>query len=71
MGSPRLDGQAGQGQAAVDRVGPLLDLPQLAFDDADQAVQVCGGEVDHGPLEQRPNALSRFAIVHAALDRRM
>jgi hypothetical protein len=71
MCSPGLGYQAGSGQAAVDQVGPVLDLLQLALDDADQAVQVGGGEVGHGPLEQRPDALSRFAIVHASLDARM
>src|SRR6266567_4749330 len=71
MGSPGLDLQASAGQAAVNQVGPVLDLLQLALDDADQAVQVGGGEVGHGPLEQRPDALSRFVIVHGALDRRL
>ena len=42
-------------------------LRQLALDDADQAVQVGGGEVGHGPLEQRPDALSRFVTVHGSL----
>src|SRR6185437_6715144 len=69
MGLPGFDGQAGGGQAAVDQVGPVLDLLQLALDDADQAVQVGGGEVGHGPLEQRPDALSRFAAVHGSLDK--
>src|SRR5215469_849669 len=71
MWLPRFNSQPGRGQAAVDQVGPVLDLLQLALDDADQAVQVGGGEVDHGPLEQRPDALSRFATVHASLDRRL
>ncbi len=35
-----LDGQAGRGEAAIDQVGPVLDLLQLTFDDADQAVQL-------------------------------
>src|SRR5216683_5738553 len=55
MWSPGFEGQAGPGEAAVDQAGPVLDLLQLALDDADQAVQVGGGEVDHGPLEQRPD----------------
>jgi len=46
----------GPGQAAVDQVRPVLDLLQLALDDAGQAVHVGGGEVGHGPLEQRPDA---------------
>src|SRR2546430_1034051 len=71
MWLPGLDLQAGRGQAAVDQVGPVLDFLQLALDDADQAVQVGGGEVSHGPLEQRPDALSRFAAVHGSLDRRL
>src|SRR5712691_6794965 len=57
MLSSGFDPQAGGGQAAVDQVGPVLDLLQLALDDADQAVQVGGGEVGHGPLDtvrQRP-----------------
>ena len=59
------------GQEAVDQVGAVLDLLELALDDADQAVQVGRGEVDDGPLEQRPDALDRFATVHASLDRRV
>jgi hypothetical protein len=43
-------------------VGPVLDFLQLALDDADQAGLAGGGEVGYGPLEQRPDALSRFAI---------
>ena len=62
MGSPGLDLQACSGQAAVDQVGPVLDLLQLALDDADQAVHVGGGEVDHGSLEQRPDALRRIQV---------
>ena len=62
MWSPRFDSQAGGGQAAVDQVGPVLDLLQLAFDDADQPVQVGGREVGHGPLEQRPDALSGIKV---------
>src|SRR5437879_5311680 len=57
MWSPGFECQAGPGEAAVDQVGPVLDLLQLALDDADQAVQVGGGEVGHRPLEQRPDAL--------------
>src|SRR6202035_632996 len=62
MGSPGLDRQACSGQAAVNQVRPVLDLLQLALDDADQAVQVGGGEVDHRPLEQRPDALCRIHV---------
>jgi hypothetical protein len=52
MGSPGFDLQAGGGQAAVDQVGPVLDLLELALDDADQAGLAGGGEVGDGPLEQ-------------------
>jgi hypothetical protein len=62
MWSPGLDRQAGGSQAAVDQVGPVLDLLELALDDADQAVQVGGGEVGDGPLEQRPVALRRVEV---------
>ena len=62
MGSPGFDFQAGGGEAAVDQVGPVLDLLQLALDDSDQAVQVGGGEVGDGPLEQRPDALRRIKV---------
>src|SRR6266576_730619 len=62
MWSPGLDSQASAGQAAVNQVGPVLDLLQLALDDADQAVQVGGGEVGHGPIEQRPDTLGRIKI---------
>jgi hypothetical protein len=44
MGSPGLESETCGGQAAVDQVGPVLDLLQLALDDADQAGQVGGGE---------------------------
>jgi hypothetical protein len=37
-------------------------------DDADQAVQVGGGEVDHGALEQRPDPLvGLFFVVGCAI----
>src|SRR5262249_53507351 len=71
MWSPGFDYQAGGGQAAVDQVRAVLDLLQLALDDADQAVQVGGGEVGHGPLEQRPDAFSRFVTVHGSLRKRL
>jgi hypothetical protein len=45
MWLPGLECEAGGGQAAVDQVEAVLDLPQLALDDADQAVHVSGGEV--------------------------
>jgi len=51
MWSPGLDSQAGRGEAAGDRVGPGLDLLQLAFDDADQVGVAGDGEVDHGAFE--------------------
>ena len=51
MWSPGFDLQAGGGQAAVDQVGPVLDLLQLALDDADQARHVRGGEVGDRPLK--------------------
>ena len=59
MWSPGVDFQAGGGQAAIDQVGPVLDLLQLALDDADHAGLVGGGEVGDRPLEQRPDALIR------------
>ena len=71
MRLPGFDGQARGREAAVDQVGPALGLRQLALDDADQAVQVGGGEVGHGPLEQRPDALSRFVTVHGSLHERL
>jgi hypothetical protein len=47
-----------RGGAAVDQGRLLLDLLRLAFDDADQAVQVDGGEVAHARLSsgQVPSA---------------
>ena len=38
----KVDFQAGGGQAAVDQLGPVLDLLQLAFDDADQVGLISG-----------------------------
>ena len=57
MRLPGFDSEAGGGQAAVDQVGPVLDLLQLAHDEADQAVQIGGGEVGYGPLvsDQMPS----------------
>jgi hypothetical protein len=43
-------------------VGPVLDLLELALDDADQAGLIGGGEVGHGPLEQRSDALGRIHV---------
>ena len=63
MCSPGFDYQAGPGQAAVDQVGPVLDLLELAFDDADQAAEVGRGEVGDSPLEQGPDALDRKSVV--------
>ena len=40
MWSPGFESQAGPGQAAVDKVGPVLDFLQLVLDDADQALPV-------------------------------
>ena len=60
----------GLGEEAAEQIGPVLDLLQLALDDPDQAVQVGGDEVGDGPLKQRPDAFSRFVIVHGSLDRR-
>ena len=51
MWSPGFDGQAGGGEAAVDQVGPVLDLLELALDDADQVVQAGSGEVGDGAFE--------------------
>src|ERR1700720_1712967 len=62
MWSPGFESQAGPGQAAVDKVGPVLDFLQLALDDADQAFEAGGGEVGHGALEQRPDALGGFEV---------
>ena len=49
MWSLGFDRQAGPGHAAVDQVGPVLvlNLLQLAFDEADQALDFrgLGGEV--------------------------
>jgi len=66
MCSPGFDGQAGCGEAAADQVRPVLDLLQLALDDADQAVQAGGGEVGHRALEQRPDALRFHDLRHGA-----
>jgi hypothetical protein len=60
MWLPGIDCQAGPGESAADQAQPVLDLLQLALDDADQAVQVGGDEAGYGPLEQRPDALGRI-----------
>jgi hypothetical protein len=40
MGLRGFDSEAGGGQAAIDQVGPVLDLLQLTLDEAEQA---CSG----------------------------
>jgi hypothetical protein len=45
MRLPGFDSEAGGGRAAVDQVGPVLELLELAFDDADQAVQVAAAKL--------------------------
>ena len=50
----------------------ILDLLQAVPDDLDQVAEAGNGEVrQHAALERGPDALSRFAIVNAALDRRV
>ncbi len=48
MGLPGSGSQAGGGQAAADQVGAVLDLLELALDDADQARPVTAGAADSG-----------------------
>jgi hypothetical protein len=50
--------EAGRGQAAVDQVGPVLDLLQLALDDADQAIQAGATKLvmDRLSSDQMPSA---------------
>jgi hypothetical protein len=43
-------------------MGPVLNLLHFALDDADQAVEVGGGEVGDGPLEQRPDPFGRIEV---------
>ena len=64
MRLPVFDSEAGGGQAAVDQVGPVLDLLRLALDEADQAVQIGGGEVGYGPLvsDQMPSTGFRSGV---------
>lgn len=66
-----LDCQAGRGKAAVDQVGPVLDLLRLALDGADQAVQV-GGALPRTTPDGRPgleNTVCRFGSLAIRLDR--
>ena len=56
MWLPGFEVQASRGQAAVDQVGPVLDLLQLALDDAGQAVQVDGVNTDLGAEPGRRGA---------------
>jgi hypothetical protein len=62
-----FDGQAGGGEAAVDQMGPVLDLLQLAFDDTHQVIQARGGEASRGAFEQGPDAFNRLSIMQGSL----
>jgi hypothetical protein len=57
MGSPGFSFQAGGGEAAVHQVGVVLDLLQLALDDADQAWSAAAKLVmDRLSSDQMPSA---------------
>ena len=69
--SPGLDSQAGGSETAVNQVWPywiFLSL-RLMMRKPGRPGQG-GGEVGDGPLEQGPDALSRFVVVQGSLDRR-
>jgi hypothetical protein len=57
MWSPGLDLQVCRSQAAVDQVGPVLDLLQLALDDADQASRSAAAKltIDRLSSDQMPS----------------
>jgi hypothetical protein len=60
--------QAGPGEAAVDQLGPILDLPELTLHDTFEAGEAGDDEADDAALDQRPDALSRFATVQGEID---
>jgi hypothetical protein len=65
-----VQGQPCSGDAAFDKAGLVLDLLQAVPDDLDLVGEAGDGEVgQHAALEYRPDPLSRFVIVRAALDR--
>ena len=59
------------GQAAVDQVGSVLDLIGLRLMMRTRPSRSAVAKLAIDPLEQRPDALSRFALVHGSLDRRL
>ena len=50
--SPGFEGQAGSGQAAVDQVGPVLDLLQLALDETRSLMITCSIASTGSPVTQ-------------------
>jgi hypothetical protein len=55
MWSPGSDVRDGPGEAALDQVAPVLDLLQLALDDADQV-----GHHGHDPGRHWPSRYPRW-----------
>jgi hypothetical protein len=67
----RFDDQSGSGEAVVDQVWAELDLLQLALDDTGEVAEVGCREVGQRPLDQGPDAFSRFATVRGEMDSRV
>src|SRR5690348_4032005 len=63
--------EPGLGQEAAEQAGPVLHPPEPGLDQRGQLIDVLLDQVGQRPFQVRPDRLSRFAIVHAALDRRV
>jgi hypothetical protein len=63
--------QAGAGKEAFEERGPVLHPPEPGLHQGGQLGEVASGQVCQGPFQMRPDWLSRFAIVHASLGRRV
>src|SRR5690348_6459667 len=63
--------ESGLGQEAAEQARSVLHPPEPGLDQRGQLIDVLLDQVGQRPLQVRPDRLSRFAIVHAALDRRV
>ena len=66
-----VEGESGLAEEPIDESGLSLDAVQLVAHRGGELGGGAGGEVAQVVLHHGPGAFSRFAIVHAALDRRV
>jgi hypothetical protein len=66
-----VEGESGLAEEPGDEGGPSLDAVELVAHRGGELGGGPGGEVAQAVLHHGPGAFSRFAIVHATLDRRL